>query len=1780
MYRSTVSRRHFITAGILLAAFVSVFLFNIYRASAAGNTWYVNAGATPGGDGTSYATATTSIQAAINAASAGDTIYVYPGNYDETAPGSTLTAADGGGTYQFGLFLPANKPGLTIVGVAGTGNHPTKITDSSDIQAHVTTNSTANFGPDGVLVEGDNDTIQALDIGKNTNADGDSNNQANKTIEDIANNFTLKDSEISEPEGGDIYVDDFQGAGVAVQSYTIVGNVFANGATVDIASGAGGDGTSSASGRVIKNNTFTGAGDNYPYALISFDGSGGVPWYAYPVGGAIITGNDFSNAGANGTQYIRARGTYFNSQFDWKSYWNNNKFPASVMLTTDGNLSDVQTYSYTSAPYTFTNVRRIGSSIQNDLANAVAGDTLFVGKGTYNGDVTPAVNNLTIKGQGSPTINLTSGYGINLDNNIAIANFEMDGFTINASPSTTYALKAYHAKGLTLNNDTFNGGAGNTGGGVDINTTSNVTFNNVISTGFHKNGFADTPAYTAADNGVAGSAITFNNVTASNNGRTGISFYTVGNAGGSASISGVKFTGTDTISGNGAGIFLEGDSDAHFATFANPANTITTGSKKLDLTHAAFSGNTTSDIINYQTANVNAIGATFDPGAITGDQMIAAQRSTEDSKIIDQLDHSNLGLVTYYSPTITVTIDKFIDGKAASTTGATASFPMQATWNATNIGSGTSDYNLSTTGYNSPNHYEAVTSQMTDGAAYATNEMTGGSVVGADCSGGQPFQLAGYTSGNTFAQAAAATASLTVPSFTNLENNAFVIVWNKYCVPAPANQTPANNVSLASADWTQATWTSVSDPIGGITYFYESSNSSATNTDGSFTTPVYQSSALNTNSIATTNTPEGTYYWHVRAEDADGNYSAWSAPTEVTVDNSPSATTVAANPIADTSATINGMDGSINADNTSFWWGTTNAGPFTASASPSLPSGWNHDSGLGSASANGTFNETLSGLTSGTTYYFIAWIEVNGTWYPGTVMSFTTTGTMPSASVTTVAATSIDQADATLNGKNGGLAADETSFWWGTTSTSSFTPAADPSAEFPSGWSHDSGLPAANANASFGEPLNGLTPNTIYYYAAWAHVGGVWYPGTIMQFTTQSNQPSVTTNAATNPSMSDATMNATNGPIDAQGESFWVSTSTINTSSANIPANVYSTPVLNPVSANGNFSDQLSLVTNHGIVTGGAQANMPAIAPNTTYYYVAWVEVNGTWYPGTVQTVTTSALASTPGATTDAATNLADNDATLNGTIGGVDADSESFWVSTSSIDTSNPDNIPTGVYSTPVLSGVHAGAPFSDQLSLVATQGITTGGVPENMMPITPSTTYYYVAWAHVNGQWYNGAQQSVTTAATPVLPAPVANNQTVTAGENKPLAITLTASGDGTIDYNVEQQPAHGALSGTGANLTYTPNDGFTGSDSFTFVANNGTASDPATVSITVQGMPVLSVNGNNPAYVEVSNSNTYSDLGAAVTSPAADTNLDVSNSVDGSATSTDPINIDITMPGTHTIVYSATDGFGNSGYAARTVNVLASPTVALTSTSATDTTVSDNPIAITATFSEPVQSFTSSDITAANGSVSNIVLSGDSTSATFDVTPASNGTVTVTIPSDSVENLAGGSNADTETISFNYAAPAPTFTPSFSVGGNGPISGSSFGLPSAPASEGGQVLGASTSTNPTGSSTSTPSTSGPSCTALLSQYMGPGMRNNSSEVTLLQTFLNSNGFTLPITGFYGKLTTQAVKSFQAKYASVILTPWNLKDPTGYVYKTTLYEINKLACPTLDAPFPSPLK
>jgi 5-hydroxyisourate hydrolase-like protein (transthyretin family) len=87
-----------------------------------------------------------------------------------------------------------------------------------------------------------------------------------------------------------------------------------------------------------------------------------------------------------------------------------------------------------------------------------------------------------------------------------------------------------------------------------------------------------------------------------------------------------------------------------------------------------------------------------------------------------------------------------------------------------------------------------------------------------------------------------------------------------------------------------------------------------------------------------------------------------------------------------------------------------------------------------------------------------------------------------------------------------------------------------------------------------------------------------------------------------------------------------------------------------------------------------------------------------------------------------------------------------------------------------------------------------------------------------------------------------PVANGQSVTTELNTSKAITLTATDADSdpLTYNIVDSPTHGSLEGTPPAVTYTPASGYSGSDNFTFVANDGQAdSNIATVSITVNPM-----------------------------------------------------------------------------------------------------------------------------------------------------------------------------------------------------------------------------------------------------------------------------------------------------------------------------------------------------
>lgn len=134
---------------------------------------------------------------------------------------------------------------------------------------------------------------------------------------------------------------------------------------------------------------------------------------------------------------------------------------------------------------------------------------------------------------------------------------------------------------------------------------------------------------------------------------------------------------------------------------------------------------------------------------------------------------------------------------------------------------------------------------------------------------------------------------------------------DKVAPATPTHVSPEDGAVSTSANQTLIDWSDVTDQ-NGVKYVYQSSTSSDKNSDGSFTNPAYTSGALSTSEIPTPNTPEGVYYWHIKAVDGAGNESAWSDAWMITIDNT--APTLSLNSVATGTATSRTITGTSEPD--------------------------------------------------------------------------------------------------------------------------------------------------------------------------------------------------------------------------------------------------------------------------------------------------------------------------------------------------------------------------------------------------------------------------------------------------------------------------------------------------------------------------------------------------------------------------------------------------------------------------------------------------------------------------------------------------------------------------------------------------------------------------------------------------------------------------------------------------------------------------------------------------
>ncbi len=94
------------------------------------------------------------------------------------------------------------------------------------------------------------------------------------------------------------------------------------------------------------------------------------------------------------------------------------------------------------------------------------------------------------------------------------------------------------------------------------------------------------------------------------------------------------------------------------------------------------------------------------------------------------------------------------------------------------------------------------------------------------------------------------------------------------------------------------------------------------------------------------------------------------------------------------------------------------------------------------------------------------------------------------------------------------------------------------------------------------------------------------------------------------------------------------------------------------------------------------------------------------------------------------------------------------------------------------------------------------------------------------VNDGTVDSAPATVSISVTPVNDSPVADAQALSTAEDTPLGILLSGSDveNSPLSFAVVATPAHGSLSGSAPNLTYTPDLNYHGADSFTFKVNDG--------------------------------------------------------------------------------------------------------------------------------------------------------------------------------------------------------------------------------------------------------------------------------------------------------------------------------------------------------------------
>jgi len=542
---------------------------------------------------------------------------------------------------------------------------------------------------------------------------------------------------------------------------------------------------------------------------------------------------------------------------------------------------------------------------------------------------------------------------------------------------------------------------------------------------------------------------------------------------------------------------------------------------------------------------------------------------------------------------------------------------------------------------------------------------------------------------------------------------------------------------------------------------------------------------------------------------------------------------------------------------TGFTYATAAGGPYTASLSLAQPGG------AYSQQIFVQFNPTLVQSYNGN-------IVVGGGGAASINVAASGAGVNSAPSLTTGAASAITTNSATCAGTISAT---------GCTAVTAYGIEYSTTNGFPNG----TGTAVASSNlagGNFSSNLAGLAPNTTYYYHAYATNGGGTGYGAQQSFITQALTPTINTTPLT--AFGNVCTNTTAGP----------NTFTIN-GSALTAANITVGPLAGfgfATAAGGPYTASLSLAQPGGTFTQIIYVNF---TPTAVQSYNGNIAVGG----GGATTVNVAAVGSgvntAPTVTSGAASAITSISATVAGTIPATGCTAITAY----GIEYSTTNGFPNGTG------------------TAVASSNLAAGNFSSNLAGLTPSTTYYYHAYATNAAGTSYGAQQSFTT-ATPGLSANALTAfgsvcLNTVAGPN---SFTITGTNLTTANVNV------GPLAG----FTFSTTSGGTYTASLALTQPGGAYSQQIFVKFTPTAVQSYSgniaVNGGGATAINVAASGAGINTAPSVTSGAASAITQTTATVAGTIPAAG-----CTAVTAYGIEYSTTNGFPNgTGTAVASANL----------------------------------------------------------------------------------------------------------------------------------------------------------------------------------------------------------------------------------------------------------------